>query len=87
YAFFAYLLMDSLLNGMEEMSFENIRDLETGNIQIVHSDYWEEREELPLENLVYLDQDVEESLKNIDGLSGISPELRFVANLNNGIDE
>ena len=87
YAFFAYLLMDSVMNGMEEMSFENIRDLETGNIQIVHSDYWEEREELPLENLVYLDQDVEESLKNINGLSGISPELRFVANLNNGIDE
>lgn len=87
YAFFAYLLVDSMMNGMEEMSFENIRDLETGNIQIVHSDYWEEREELPLENLVYLDQDVEESLKNINGLSGISPELRFVANLNNGIDE
>ena len=87
YAFFAYLLMDSVMNGMEEMSFENIRDLETGNIQIVHPDYWEEREELPLENLVYLDQDVEESLKNINGLSGISPELRFVANLNNGIDE
>jgi len=87
YAFFAYLLMDSLMNGMEEMSFENIKDLETGNIQIVHSDYWEEREELPLENLVYLDQDVEESLKNVNGLSGISPELRFAANLNNGIDE
>lgn len=87
YAFFAYLFMDSMMNGMEEMSFKNIRDLETGNIQIVHPDYWEEREELPLENLVYLDQDVEESLKNINGLSGISPELRFVANLNNGIDE
>jgi len=87
YAFFAYLFMDSVMNGMEEMSFGNIRDLETGNIQIFHSDYWEEREELPLENLVYLDQDVEESLKNINGLFGISPELRFVANLNNGIDE
>jgi len=87
YAFFAYLLMDSVMNGMEEMSFENIKDLETGNIQIVHSDYWEEREDLPLENLVYLDQDVEESLKNINGLSGISPELRFIAYLNNGIDE
>ncbi len=87
YAFFAYLFMDSMMNGMEEMSFENIRDLETGNVQIIHPDYWEEREELPLENLVYLDQDVEESLKNIKGLSGISPELRFVANLNNGIDE
>lgn len=87
YAFFFYLFFDSMMNGMEEMSFENIIDLETGNIQIVHPDYWEEREELPLENLVYLDQDIEESLKNINGLSGISPELRFVANLNNGIDE
>jgi len=87
FAFFAYLFMDSMMNGMEEMSFENIRNLETGNIQIVHTDYWEEREELPLENLIYLDQDVEESLENIDGLSRVSPELRFIANLNNGIDE
>jgi len=87
YAFFAYLLMDSLMNGMEEMSFDNIRNLETGNMQVVSPQYWKDREELPLENLVYLDQEVEESLKNINGLSGISPELRFTANLNNGIDE
>jgi len=87
FAFFAYLFMDSMMNGMEEMSFENIKDLETGDIQITYPEYWEKREELPLENLIYLDQDVEESLKNINGLSGISPELRFIANLNNGIDE
>jgi putative ABC transport system permease protein len=87
FAFFTYLFMYSLMNGMEEMSFENIKNLETGNIQITYPEYWEKREELPLENLIYLDQDVEESLENIDGLSGISPELRFSANLNNGIDE
>nr|MQY59862.1 hypothetical protein [Clostridia bacterium] len=87
FAFFSYLFMDSMMNGMEEMSFENIKNLETGDIQITYPEYWEEREELPLENLIYLDQDVEESLENIDGLSGISPELRFSANLNNGIDE
>lgn len=87
FAFFSYLFMDSMMNGMEEMSFENIKNLETGNIQIAYPDYWEEKEELPLENLIYLNQDVQESLENIDGLSGISPELRFSANLNNGIDE
>ncbi len=87
FAFFSYLFMDSMMNGMEEMSFDNIRNLETGNMQIVSPQYWEDREELPLDNLIYLDQDVEESLKNIEGLSGISPELRFTANLNNGIDE
>jgi putative ABC transport system permease protein len=87
FAFFSYLFMDSMMNGMEEMSFDNIRNLETGNMQIVSPQYWEDREELPLDNLIYLDQDIEESLKNIEGLSGISPELRFTANLNNGIDE
>ena len=87
FAFFSYLLMDSLMNGMEEMSFENIKNYDTGNIQVTYPEYWEDREELPLENLIYLNRDIEESIKNTDGLLGVSPELRFKANLNNGIDE
>ena len=87
FAFSSYLLMDSLMNGMEEMSFDNIKNYDTGNIQVVHPEYWEDREELLLENLIYLNQDMEESIKNTDGLLGVSPELRFKANLNNGIDE
>jgi len=87
FAFFSYLLMDSLMNGMEEMSFENIKNYDTGNIQVAYPEYWEDRKELPLENLIYLNRDMEESIKNTDGLLGVSPELRFKANLNNGIDE
>jgi len=87
FAFFAYLFLYSMMNGMEEMSFENIRNLETGDIQITYPEYWEKREELPLENLINLNQDIEKSIENIDGLSGVSSELRFTANLNNGIDE
>ena len=87
FAFFSYLLMDSLMNGMEEISFENIKNYDTGNIQVTYPEYWEDRKELPLENLIYLNRDMEESIKNTDGLLGVSPELRFKANLNNGIDE
>ena len=87
FAFSSYLLMDSLMNGMEEMSFDNIKNYDTGNIQVVHPEYWEDREELLLENLIYLNQDMEESINSTDGLLGVSPELRFKANLNNGIDE
>jgi len=75
------------MNGMEEMSFENIKNYDTGNIQVAYPEYWEDRKELPLENLIYLNRDMEESIKNTDGLLGVSPELRFKANLNNGIDE
>jgi putative ABC transport system permease protein len=87
FAFSSYLLIDSIMNGMEEMSFDNIKNYDTGNIQVTYPEYWEDREELLLENLIYLNQDIEESIKNTDGVLGVSPELRFKANLNNGIDE
>jgi putative ABC transport system permease protein len=87
FAFFGYLFMDSVMGGMEELSFSNIKNYDTGNIQVVHPEYWEDREKLPLENLIYLNQNIVDSIKNMDGVLGVSPELRFKANLNNGIDE
>jgi len=87
FAFFGYLFMDSVMGGMEEMSFSNIKNYDTGNIQVMHPEYWEDREDLPLENLIYINQDTLDNIKNMNGLSGVSPELRFKANLNNGIDE
>jgi len=87
FAFFGYLFMDSVMDGMEEMSFDNIKNYDTGNVQVAYPEYWEDRDKLPLENLIYLNQDIEESIKNMDGVLGVSPELRFNANLNNGIDE
>jgi len=87
FSFFGYLFMDSIMGGMEEMSFSNIKNYDTGNIQVMHPEYWEDREKLPLENLIYLNQDTIDSIKNMDGVIGVSPELRFQASLNNGIDE
>jgi len=87
FAFFIYLFLDSVMVGMEEIAFDNIKNFETGDIQIAYPEYWEDREKLPLENLIYLNQEIEDSIKNRDGQLDISPELRFKANLNNGIDE
>jgi len=87
FAFFIYLFLDSLMEGMTEMSFNNIKDYETGNIQIAYPAYWEDKDKLPLDHLIDFNEDIEESLKSMDGVLGISPELRFKANLNNGIDE
>jgi len=87
FAFFGYLFMDSVMGGMEEMSFSNIKNYDTGNIQVMHPEYWEDREKLSLENLIYINQDTIDSIKNMDGVIGVSPELRFQASLNNGIDE
>ena len=87
FAFFAYLFMESMMNGMEEMSFDNIKHFETGNIQVAHPEYWEDKDNLPLEHLIEWDSELEKELMQMEGVIGISPELRFSANLNNGIDE
>jgi len=87
FAFFGYLFVESLMNGMLNMSINNIRNFETGDIQIANPEYWKERDDLPLEYLIEWNEVLEEHLMKIDNVIGVSPELRFSAHLNNGIDE
>jgi len=87
FAFFGYLFVESMMDGLTKMSFDNIKNFETGDVQIAHPDYWEEREELPLENLIDWNSQLEETIRQTRDVTGVSPELRFSANLNNGIDE
>lgn len=82
-----YVLMDSLLTGMTAMSFENIIDLQTGHVQVMDQDYWEEREEVPLDNLIDPDRELLKKLKTIPHIQAITPQLKFAASLTNGLDE
>lgn len=82
-----YIIIDSFLLGMKEMSFDNIINLETGHLQITSDLYWEDRKELPLKNLIKFDKDLEEIIEQTPNLIGMAPRIKFKANLNNGIDE
>src|SRR5665648_795693 len=68
FAFFVFLFLDSLMEGMTEMSFNNIKNYETGSIQVAHPAYWEHKDKLPLENLIEFNEDIEESLESMDGV-------------------
>jgi len=87
FAFFGYLFVESMMDGLTDMSFNNIKNFETGDIQITHPDYWEVRDDLPLENIINWNKELENHVRQIQGVTGVSPELKFSANLNNGIDE
>lgn len=83
-----YIFLDSLLMGMMDKSFASIINFESGHLQIVDEKYWEEKEELPLENLIPWDNsELQNKIRNVKGFQAMSPELVFSANLNNGIDE
>lgn len=87
FAIFFYILMDSLIGGMTDMSYETIIDYEAGHLQIVDQHYWEEEDELPLDNLLTINEELKNEIVNLEGFLASSSELSFSAQLNNGIDE
>lgn len=86
-AIFFYIIMDSLVGGMTEMSYQTIIDYEAGHLQVANKTYWEEEEKLPLENLLPDAAGILAVTEKTDGYLAGSPELNFQARLNNGGDE
>lgn len=86
-AILIYLVTDSLMIGMEELSFENIINLESAHLQITTPEYWEEREETPLENMIVLSDKLESQIKSMSDYQAMAEQVKFSARLNNGIDE
>ncbi|AZR72176.1 ABC transporter permease [Anoxybacter fermentans] len=87
FGIFIYILSDSLLLGMEERGFNNIIDMETGHLQVSDQNYWKERDQMPLDNLVEFNTKLAAVLKKTPHFKALAPRLKFKANLNNGFDE
>ncbi|NLM97585.1 MAG: ABC transporter permease, partial [Halanaerobiaceae bacterium] len=86
-AIFIYIIYDSLIGGMTEMSYATIIDFESGHLQLVDENYWEEEEKLPLDNLFTYNDELKIMVEAVAGYLAASAELSFTAQLNNGIDE
>lgn len=86
-AIFLYIFYDSIIGGMTEISYETIIDYESGHLQVVDEIYWEEDDELPLDNLLSIDGGIQREIESIEGYLASSAELSFSAQLNNGIEE
>ena len=82
-----YIFLDSLMLGMKNKALSNIIDFESGHIQVANKNYWEQRGEFPLENLMDNEEEIIKKIEKLEGIKGISPQLKFFARLNNGIDE
>ncbi|MGM0508453.1 MAG: ABC transporter permease [Fusobacteriota bacterium] len=82
-----YLFSYSLVGGIAKMSFDNLIDLETGHIQIMDTEHWNNRDEMKLDHMVSWDKNLENSINSINEIKGYMPQIKFSANLNNGIDE
>jgi putative ABC transport system permease protein len=87
WAVFFYIVFDSMLIGMNDMVFQNIIDYEYGHVQVANTTYWEEKDELPLENLVVNNEELNQNLTDIQGYQAHAPQLNFQVRLNDGVNE
>lgn len=87
FAILIYILTEGLMLGMTEMSFNNIINLESGHLQVADQNYWEDRRQLPMRDLITPSAETETELENTDGFVALTKRLNFSVNLNNGIDE
>ncbi len=87
WAIFFYITFDSMLIGMNDMVFQNIIDYEYGHVQVANPNYWEEKEELPLENMIINNEELNQKLTEIEGYRDHAPQLNFQVRLNDGVKE
>ena len=87
WAIFFYITFDSFLLGMNDMVFQNIINFEYGHVQVADTSYWENKDELPLENMIVNDQSMNQVLREVEGYKAHAPQLDFQVRLNDGVNE
>lgn len=86
-AILIYLVVDSLMAGFTDLSFNNIINLQSGHLHVVRPEYEDEKERMPLKHLMVFDDQLKDNIQGINHYQALAEELRFTARLNNGIDE
>ncbi|MCK8824144.1 ABC transporter permease [Fuchsiella alkaliacetigena] len=89
-AVITFLLLDSFMMGMMDLSFGNVIDFETPHIEIARENFFAEadaKQELPLAETFSPSQDILAELKASQGFSALTPVLDFSANFIAGREE
>ena len=81
------ILMDSMLTGIDQESFDRIINYETGHIKIFDRGYREDEENLPLDKSIDDPAAIIENLKNDLEVAGVTSRINFRVMLSDGVDQ
>ncbi|MBE0432304.1 ABC transporter permease [candidate division WOR-3 bacterium] len=81
------IMMNTMMNGMDKMASRNIIDYETSHLEVFARGYYREEGFFPLDTIVEDPLSLTEEIKQIRGVSGVAPRVKFHASITNGIDE
>ena len=81
------IFMNTMMNGADKMASRNIIDFETSHIEIFAAGYYREEGVFPLDTILENPVLVADKIKEVPGIKGITPRVKFQASISNGIDE
>lgn len=81
---FIFLVSDSLMVGLRDMSLENHIELQSSHLQIMNENYWDQKEEFPINNLMNEDEELVRDIKSNENIIQAAPRLYFTGTINNG---
>ncbi|MGM0445679.1 MAG: ABC transporter permease [Bacillota bacterium] len=87
FGIFIFLVSDSLMIGMRDLTLDNSINLQTGHLQVMQEEYWEKKDEFPKDNLIDEDSDILTDIKNTVNTDNYTSRLLFSATINNGSEE
>jgi len=79
--------MFALMMGLEQQSFDNLINYQTGHAKIYAAGYFDERNELPLEPVLKNAAELQSTIESIAGVAATTPRLTFFAQISNGVDQ
>ncbi|MEO0075526.1 MAG: FtsX-like permease family protein [candidate division WOR-3 bacterium] len=83
----AMIFMNSMMNGVDKMAEENIINYEAGALSLFRKGYYREEGRYALDSLIENSDSLIKELRQIKGISTLTERIKFMAQLNTGIDE
>ena len=81
------IIMDSMLTGIDQESFDRIINYETGHIKIFDRGYREDEENLPLDKAIEEPDSIVDKLKKDPDVAGVTSRINFRIMLSDGVDQ
>jgi ABC-type lipoprotein release transport system permease subunit len=81
------IFMNTMMNGADKMASRNIIDFETSHLEIFADGYYREEGVFPLDTIIEDPAFLADRVKDISGVKGMTPRVKFQASISNGIDE
>lgn len=81
------IIMDSMLTGIDQESFDKIINYETGHIKIFDRGYREDEENLPLDRSIEKPGSIIQALEKDPNVAGVTSRINFRIMLSDGVDQ